>query len=140
MKTTKNVDLGALLIRLTVGILMLFHGIHKLTHGLDGVKYLLNEAGLPEFLSYGSLVGEILAPIGLILGLFTRISALLVAFTMTMTMFVYYGFNGFSINEFGGLNAELNLFFLFSALSIFFLGSGKYALSDKLLNDKLRNF
>ena len=75
-------DAGRLLLRLAVGGLMLFHGMSKLMTGASGIKALLASYGLPEFIAYGTILGEVVAPIFIILGILTRPSALLVAFTM----------------------------------------------------------
>ncbi len=50
-------DAGKLLLRLAVGGLMLFHGIHKLIDGVDGISGMLAAQGLPGFIAYGVLVG-----------------------------------------------------------------------------------
>ena len=60
-------DAGKLLLRLAVGGLMLFHGIHKLIDGVDGISGMLAAQGLPGFIAYGVLVGEVVAPCLLIL-------------------------------------------------------------------------
>jgi putative oxidoreductase len=75
-------DLGKLLLRLAVGGLMLFHGLHKLFGvGLSAACWW---KGLPGFIAYGVLIGEVVAPILIILGLFTRPAALVLAFTMVV--------------------------------------------------------
>ena len=51
-------DAGKLLLRLAVGGLMLFHGIHKLIDGVDGISGMLAAQGLPGFIAYGVLVGK----------------------------------------------------------------------------------
>lgn len=43
-------DLGKLILRFTLGFLMLFYGYDKLTNGIDGIKFLVTKDGLPEFL------------------------------------------------------------------------------------------
>lgn len=53
----RNIDAGLLNFRLTLGILMLMHGIHKLINGVDGIKGMLAEVGLPGFLAYGVHLG-----------------------------------------------------------------------------------
>ena len=73
-------DLGKLLLRLPVGGLMLFHGIHKLKNGLGFIEKTLADAGLPTYLSYGVLLGEVLAPLLIVFGVFSRPAALLEAF------------------------------------------------------------
>ncbi len=37
---------------------MLFHGIHKLIDGVDGIRRDAGGAGLPRFIAYGVLVGK----------------------------------------------------------------------------------
>ena len=63
-----------------------------------------------------------------VLGIFTRISALLIAVTMIVSMILAFGMSSFHIGPYGGLKAELNLLFTFGALSITFIGSGRYAI------------
>ncbi len=136
----ENIDLGRLILRVTVGGLMLFHGMKKLIDGHDFIRHLLAKAGLPEWLWLGVPLGEVIAPLCLIVGVFTRSSALLVAFTMAMSIALFHGASGFALGKYGALNAELNLFYLLAALSIFYLGSGKFSLSNRLLKGKLRHF
>lgn len=51
-------DLGKLLLRVTVGGLMLFHGITKLSQDIDFIKGTATAKGLPEAIAYGVYVGE----------------------------------------------------------------------------------
>jgi len=44
-------DGGRFLLRLTVGGLMLFHGLHKLFDGVDGISAMLVAKGLPGFIA-----------------------------------------------------------------------------------------
>lgn len=131
--TKLNPDIGKLILRLTGGGLMIFHGIHKLLNGHDFIKQVLGEAGLPETIWIGTPIGEVLAPICLILGIFTRTSAALISFTMFMSIYLVHGWSGLQLNpDYGSVNAELNLLYLFIGLSIYFLGSGKFAVSQIL--------
>ncbi len=123
-----NEPAGKLLLRFATGGLLIFHGVHKLLYGHSFIGLLLKEHGWPEFFRYGVPVGEVIAPIMLLLGIYTRIASLLVAFTMLMSIYLFYGSNAFKLDQFGGLNSQLNLFFLFSSISIFFLGAGRYSL------------
>lgn len=47
----RNNDLGLLLLRLSVGGLMLFHGIHKLVYGVGFIGGMLAQLGLPSFIA-----------------------------------------------------------------------------------------
>lgn len=122
-------DFGSLMLRLGVGGLMLLHGIHKLINGHDYIISQLQESGLPKVLWLGVPISEVLAPILLILGFATRISAFLIAFTMVMSIVLVKGVEGFFINPAtGGVNAELNILFLIAAITIMFIGPGKLAI------------
>ena len=50
-------DIAKLLLRLSLGVLILFHGVHKLIYGIDGVKAMVVAHGLPSFFAYGVYVG-----------------------------------------------------------------------------------
>ncbi|WP_025124304.1 DoxX family protein [Myroides odoratimimus] len=120
-----NADFGKFLLRLGVGGLMIFHGIHKLIHGHDFIINQLKANNLPELLWLGVPIAEIVAPIFLILGFATRISATLIAFTMFMAMFLAKGMASFGLDpNTGGLNGELAMLYFFAALAITFIGPG----------------
>lgn len=123
-------DLAKLLLRLSVGILMMFHGIHKLIHGIGGVKSMTTNAGLPEFFAYGVYVGELIAPLFIILGLYARVAATVLGFNMVVAIGLAYGFN-FALTKHGGLAMELPLLFLLMSILIVLFGSGKYAVNAK---------
>lgn len=130
MSIFQNKDLELLILRLSVGLLMLPHGIHKLLNSgaLGYIQSLLEAKGLPAFISYGVFVGEIIAPLLIVIGFRTRISALVLAATGLMILFLEYD-NLFALTQYGGWVAELAGLFLFGALSLAFTGGGKYALS-----------
>lgn len=128
MISTTRFNLAALTLRLSVGILMLFHGVSKMINGHDFITLVLGKAGLPSFLQYGVPLGEVIAPILLILGVYVKPSAILIAFTMFASIFLAFGDKIFSLNPYGGVLYELNLLFLFSSLALVFLGSGQWGL------------
>jgi len=126
----KNLDLGLLILRLSLGGLMLFHGIAKVMHGIGGIQGMLSSKGLPSFLAYGVYVGEVIVPILLILGFRTRIAALIFAFNMFVAMLLAHSGDIFSLSKHGGWAVELIALFLFGAIALFFTGGGKYGLSN----------
>ena len=79
-------DLGLLLLRLTVGGLMLFHGIHKLVYGVAGLQDMLAGLGLPGFLAYFSLAAELVASILIILGAWTRVASAVMVGNMVVAI------------------------------------------------------
>jgi len=127
----QNIDVAKLIIRLSLGIMMLFHGVDKIRNGISGVKHLIAKAGLPEFLAYGVYVGEVLMPIFIILGLYARVASIVVGFTMVFAIFLAYGGALFSLGKHGAPLMELPFLYLVLSLSVFFLGSGRYALNSK---------
>jgi len=124
-----NDALGKLIVRLTLGILMLFHGVAKILNpgavGFIGSK--LAEAGLPSVIAYGVYVGEVIAPVMIILGIFCRFGAVLTAGNMVVAIGLMHMGEIFALTQTGGWALELQGFFLFISLAIIFLGSGKYA-------------
>ncbi len=117
-------DTGKLILRLTLGGLILFHGINKLIHGIGWMSGPLATIHLPFFIAYGVYIGEVVAPIFLIIGLWTRVAALVIAFNMVMAIGMEAWKLAATINRGGGWGIELEAFYLLTALAIFFLGAG----------------
>jgi putative oxidoreductase len=123
-------DKGKLILRLTVAVLLAFHGVSKLRHGVAWMAGPLQAHHLPAWLAYGVYVAEVVAPILLIAGIFTRAAALVVAFEMTMAMYLVLGLKMFEVDrQTGALRGELQLLYFFCAVAIAVLGSGRFALS-----------
>src|SRR5512146_2036707 len=113
----KSDDMGKLSLRMAAGGILLFHGIFKLTHGVDWIKGPLAAHGLPGFLAYGAYVGEILAPILIILGYRTRVAALVVVFDILMAIFLVLRQQIFAVKEMGGGWAiEIEAFLILASL------------------------
>jgi putative oxidoreductase len=130
----KSDDTGKLVLRLALGILILLHGVAKVTKGVDGVGGvggMLASHGLPAFLAYAVYVGEILAPVLLIVGLFTRPAAVIVAINMLVAIWLVHRKDLGALNGQGGWALELQGMFLFAAISLAFTGGGRFGLSNK---------
>jgi putative oxidoreductase len=124
-------DLAKLLLRLSVGIMILFHGLDKIINGIGGIKHLVVSAGLPEFFAYGIYIGEIVMPIFIIIGAYARVASAVVALNMAVAIFLAYGGAIFSLGKHGAPVFELPFLYLVMSIVIFILGSGKYALNAK---------
>ncbi len=123
-------NLGKLLLRLTIGGMLLLHGIYKLQHGLGTIYGMLSAHHLPEVLAYGVYLGELVAPLMLILGIYSRIWAGIILINMGMALWLT-NFKGMtSLGAFGAWGAQSVMFFLLGALTIILIGSGKYALKQ----------
>lgn len=118
---------GKLILRLSIGILMLMHGMHKLMAGISGIAAMVHANGWPSWIAYGVFIGEIVAPIMIILGLLTRASALIVVFNMLMAIYLAHSHQLFQITKTGGWLLELQGLYLFGALAIALLGAGRYS-------------
>jgi putative oxidoreductase len=122
-------DLGILFLRLSLGILMLLHGIGKLQGGVDGISGMLAAKGMPGFIAYGVYLGEVIAPIFIVIGLWTRPAALVFAINMVIATLLAHSNDMFALGKTGGLTRELNYLYFFGALALVFLGSGKFSVS-----------
>lgn len=126
-----NDEFGKLILRQTLGILMLFHGVHKLIHGIDGIKGMVVNAGLPEIFAYGVYIGEVIAPILIILGFYSRIGALLIVINMLVAIWLAHPNELFMLTQHGGWALELQGFFLLTAAALFFTGPGAFSVNRR---------
>jgi putative oxidoreductase len=121
--------LGKLLLRLAVGGLMLLHGLAKLK-GISGISDLLKANGLPDWIAYGVYVGELLAPVLVLVGFWTRPAALIIALDMAFALWLVHRNQFMDLNpQTGGWAVELPMFYLVTALSLCFLGAGRISVS-----------
>lgn len=116
---------GVLLLRFTVAGLMLFHGAAKLTKGVGPIEGLLAKAGLPEWFAFGVLIGEVLAPLLVIAGVWVRIGALLMAVNMLFAIGLAHVADLFVLAPSGAYRLEAQAFFLLCSLAIAWLADGK---------------
>jgi len=126
----KNNDLGLLILRVSLGLLMFLHGIAKLTHGIDFLGGMFQNLGLPSFFAYSVYIGEIVAPILLVIGYRTRLAALVFAFTMIVAVAMAHASDLFTLSETGGWAVELQGLYFFGAVALFFTGGGNFAVSS----------
>ena len=131
----KNTDLGLLILRLSIGGMMLLHGISKLLHGIGGIEQQILGAGVPVIVAYGVYIGEVIAPLMLITGIATRAGAAIMAFNCLVAMFMVHSADIMTLSPQGGWGVELLGLYLFGAVSLIFTGGGKYALSRKYIWD-----
>jgi len=130
LSTFHSDDFGKLILRFTVGGIMLFHGIWKLMHGIGWLPPVLHMHGLPGFLAYGVFIAEVLAPLLLFAGWMTRFAALTIVVDMLMALLLVLRNDIFTVKPGGGgWGIEIEAFFLLGALALFFTGSGKYSVT-----------
>lgn len=122
-------DAGKLILRLTLGILMLLHGIAKISGGVDGLEKMVAGAGLPSVLAYGVYVGEVLAPLLVIFGFYARVGAAIIVVNMLFAIFLAHRNDLFLLTRSGGWALELQGFFLFTALALVFMRPGRFGIN-----------
>ena len=83
---------------------------------------------LPAFVAYGVYIGEVVAPLFVIVGAWTRIASLVVVFNMIMAILLEAHRNVAVIQRTGAWGLEAEAFYLLTALVIALIGPGKYAL------------
>ncbi len=124
-------DIGKLILRLTLGILMLFHGYAKIVKGVSGIETSLISAGLPGWVAYGVYIGEVIAPILIILGFYARIGGLIIVINMMFAITLSHWSQLTDLSRSGGWALELQGFFLLTGLTLAFLGPGKYGINRR---------
>ena len=124
-------DLGKLILRLTLGVLILLHGIAKISGGTAGIEKMLEGNGLPGFLAPGVYVGEILAPILVILGFYARLGAAVIVVNMLFAVMLVHRADLFLLGKSGGWALELQAFFLFTAVAVTLIGPGRFGINQR---------
>lgn len=125
--TTKS-DTAKLLLRLALGLLILLHGISKIRGGPGFILDVVEKAGLPEPFGYLVYVGEVLAPLLVILGLWTRAAALVIAINMVVAILLVHTGQLLQLSPEGGWALELQGLYLVVPIAIALLGAGRYSL------------
>lgn len=121
-------DAGKLLLRLTIGILLLMHGLFKLANGIESISALVQAQGWPAWIAFGVFIGEIIAPSLLIIGVLTRAGALVIVFNMGLAIYLAHASQILTLTKTGGWALELQGLFLMGALVVALLGAGRFSL------------
>ena len=111
---------GVILLRWTLAILMIFHGWAKVKGGVGGIEGMLVANGLPGVLAYGVYVGELIAPLMLLVGVWVVPAALVIAINMAFAVGLAHSTHFMDITATGGWRLELQAFFFMTALVVAF--------------------
>lgn len=128
-------DIGLLVLR--IGTLpLIMHGWAKLTNFEGFAGGAMANIGLtsiaPTFFAFLVVAGQILLPIFIMAGLFTRWSGLLQA-VLFFFIIVMVNIPGGMWSEHGGFSFDSSLYYFFPGLALFFLGAGRISI-DHMLN------
>ena len=133
---TLPADLGKFILRLTLALLLLFHGISKILHGIDPIIGMIVKTGLPPTVAYLVYFGEVLAPALVLIGLWARPAAVVIAINMTVAVLLVHTSQFFTLAKSGGWALELQGMYFFCALAVALLGAGRFSIggADGKLN------
>jgi putative oxidoreductase len=127
MKTNK--DLGLTLLRVILGVVFLAHGYQKLfVWGIGGVTGAFAQMGIPapHLAAYLATFAEFFGGAALLLGLFTRLAAIPVAFTMVVAILQVHLQGGFYAPK----GVEYPLTLLAANIALVIAGGGAFALDN----------
>lgn len=126
--STVAADLGKLILRLALGGMILLHGIAKIANGPAGIIGMVEKAGLPGPVGYLVYVGEVLAPLLVMIGLWTRPAAAVIAINMLFALGLAHMEQLWTLSKTGGWALELQGMYFFSAIAIALVGAGRFSL------------
>jgi putative oxidoreductase len=125
-------DLGKFLLRATLAIFLLFHGVAKIFSGIDHIVGMITGVGLPPPVAYLVYIGEVLAPVLVLLGVWTRPAALAIAINMTVAVLLVHTSQFFTLAKSGGWALELQGMYFISALVVMLLGAGRFSIGGSV--------
>lgn len=124
-------DFGKLVLRLTLGILILLHGIAKLKGGVGFLAPMVQGLGLPPWFAYGVYIGEVLGPVMIIVGFYSRIGAFMIFVNMIFALTLVHRPELLTMGKQGGYALELQAMYLFTALALTCMTPGRYAITKR---------
>ncbi|AYA76228.1 DoxX family protein [Bacillus sp. Y1] len=119
-------EIGALLLRVVLGITFFVHGLAKLQGGIENTAGWFSSMGLPGILAYVVTGIELIGGVALIVGLGTKIVSALLALIMLGAIVKVKIGAGFM----GGY--ELDVVLLAIAIFLSITGSSMYSLDSKI--------
>lgn len=122
-------DFGKLILRATLAILILFHGVSKVIHGPAFVTDAVARMGLQPALGYLVYIGEVIAPLLVLLGIWTRVGAVVIAINMVVAIILVHTSQLWMLSRTGGWALELQGMYLVAALAVALLGAGRYGIA-----------
>ncbi|TGK34874.1 DoxX family protein [Leptospira gomenensis] len=134
-------DLNSLILRVVLGLVIFPHGAQKLFgwfggYGFKGTMgFFTGTMKLPAVVAFLVIIGESFGSLALILGLFTRFTAVSIAIILLGAALLVHKENGFFMNWYGaqkGEGYEFHILAIGAALLLTITGAGSYSL-DQLI-------
>ena len=129
-----------LILRITLAVVMFPHGAQKVFgwfggYGFRGTMKFFTSSGIPAILALLAIAAEFLGPLGLAVGLLTRVAALGIACVMLIAIVTVHWQHRFFMNWYGnqkGEGFEYHLLVLGIAISLIISGAGSWSLDAAL--------
>ena len=102
------------LLRVSLALLMLLHGWAKIRYGIGSIEAKIAALGAPGFLAYGVYLGEVVAPLLLLVGLWVVPAALVIAANLVVAFVLVHTHQILMLNNSGGWALELQAFYFVS--------------------------
>lgn len=132
----RRIDLAALVLRLTLGAVLLAHGLLKLVVFTPaGTAAFFEKIGLPGPLAYVVIAAELVAGIAIVVGWRTRLFAAAIAPILFGSALPHIP-NGWMFSAAGG-GWEYSAFLGLTAIALALLGGGRYALRAEASDGRL---
>jgi putative oxidoreductase len=127
MRQLTNTNYGALITRLSLGGILLSHGLLKvLVFTIPGTVGYFASLGLPAIAAYLTIFAEIAGGTAILLGLYSRLASLFSIPLLLGALWAHAG-NGWVFNSEGG-GWEFPLLLVLLAVAVTLQGSGPFAL------------
>jgi putative oxidoreductase len=131
------------ILRITLAVVMFPHGAQKVLgwfggHGFRGTMKYFTDSGIPAVFALLAIAAEFLGPLGLAVGLLTRIAAFGVACVMLVAIVTVWP-HGFFMNWYGnqkGEGFEYHLLALGIAITLIIIGAGAWSLDSALVGPR----
>ncbi len=130
-------ELSIFVLRVGFSIFMIHHGLEKLQDPQGFAEFVVGKyfaflPGDPVIWTFAAAITQLVCPIGLALGIFTRISALGILNTMIFAVYFHLsdtGLEGFPLAVVDDHNYAFELSAIYAAISLYFLCAGPGRLS-----------
>jgi putative oxidoreductase len=132
--------IAPLVLRLTLGGMILPHGMQKLFgafggHGFSGTMGYFQSLGIPFLFGVAAILTEFFGGLALVAGAATRVAAALVGITLLVAAATVHLGNGFFMNWSGkaaGEGFEFHILAVGIALALVLTGGGRYSVDRRL--------
>jgi putative oxidoreductase len=129
-------DVVPIVLRLTMAVVMFAHGAQNALgwsggYGLSGTLDFFRKSGVPSPVAVLTIMAEFLGPLGLAVGLLTRVAALGIAAVMLGAILTVHRQHGFFMNWYGnqpGEGFEYHVLVIGLAVALVLNGAGVWSL------------